>query len=305
MRDIMNLTSKILTTLLLNVAASFYITQVAATPIIWETTFGTELSQLSGEDDSEESISLSFDFNFTGNVYRDFWVGTNGGIQAYNIDSDAGDDDEIDYDIWEDMNEFLDDGSPIFMPFSTDLDLSSMGSIHFNDFGDRAVFTWNEVGSDEQEDHLASFQMQLINDGSIIFGYNGIFDNAGEGLLDSLNEGILVGISASDDPSGVGTSDLNGSDLLTDTTVFELWCYDAVDSCDGFGGSINTAFDLDQNNIIFTPEGNGFRVSSLTQVPEPSTLGIFLLGMIGLASRRFKKNLKKSILLSNNITLND
>ena len=32
-----------------------------------------------------------------------------------------------------------------------------------------------------------------------------------------------------------------------------------------------------------------FAYNSSTEVPEPSTLAIFALGMIGLASRRFKK----------------
>jgi hypothetical protein len=286
--SIMNLTKKILTPLLLTVAASFYIPQATATPVIWETDFGDEIADLSGEDDEQAEVSLSFQFNFFGQEYEDFWVGTNGGVQADDDGAGAGADDDIDYDIWDDMGEFLDDESPIFMPFSTDLDLSSTGSIHFNDFGDRAVFTWNEVGTYEEDEHLVSFQMQLLSDGSIIFAYNGLLDNDDEDLLESLNEGILVGISASDDPDDPFTSDLNGGDFLAGTTVFELWCYDEVDSCDGFDGPMNTAFDLDQSNIIFTPEGDGFRVSSLVAqaVPEPSTLITMLLGLVALVSRK-------------------
>ena len=34
-------------------------------------------------------------------------------------------------------------------------------------------------------------------------------------------------------------------------------------------------------------------IESKTKVPEPSTLAIFALGIIGLASRRFKKNTNK------------
>ena len=54
-------------------------------------------------------------------------------------------------------------------------------------------------------------------------------------------------------------------------------------------GSSNGALD---GVGSFSPIGNGFLVDyngPSTDVPEPSTLAIFALGMIGLASRRFKK----------------
>lgn len=121
-------------------------------------------------------------------------IGTNGGLQL----GDLGDDNDIDYDNWDDLDEFLDDGGyPTIFPFETDLDIDE-GTIHFRDFGNRAVFTWNEVrahNGPSNPGELVSFQVQLLDSGTIIFAYNGILDGPGEDLIDSLDEGIVVGIS--------------------------------------------------------------------------------------------------------------
>jgi len=45
------------------------------------------------------------------------------------------------------------------------------------------------------EHTLVSFQVQLLDSGTIIFAYNGILDGPGEDLIYSLDEGIVVGIS--------------------------------------------------------------------------------------------------------------
>jgi hypothetical protein len=58
----------------------------------------------------------------------------------------------------------------------------------------------------------------------------------------------------------------------------------------GGGGSFNNGYD--QINTAGVGLGNGsieWTLVKATDVPEPSTLAIFALGMIGLASRRFKK----------------
>ncbi|MGR3317755.1 MAG: PEP-CTERM sorting domain-containing protein [Candidatus Anammoxibacter sp.] len=164
--------------------------------------------------------------------------------------------------------------------FNTDLDLTSTGTIHFNDFGDRAVFTWNEVGTNEDELALVTFQAQLLADGTIIFGYNGIFDGQGEDLIDSLDEGIVVGISPSlgFDP---GTTDLSAGtpfDLSLGTTYYEVWGWDEFDP-------FNDLFDLDQTNVIFS--------ASSEPVPEPATvalMGIGIVGLIGAGYRKRRKN---------------
>ena len=65
--------------------------------------------------------------------------------------------------------------------------------------------------------------------------------------------------------------DLNVGERLTTTTFLAV-------SDAGFSGAINT---LSTNNIA--------NVREVVDVPEPSTLAIFALGVIGLASRRFGK----------------
>ena len=61
--------------------------------------------------------------------------------------------------------------------------------VYTANFGDRAVITWNNVGSAANELAPFLFQAQLIDDGTIIFGYNGAEDwNASRGSWDKLIE---------------------------------------------------------------------------------------------------------------------
>jgi hypothetical protein len=57
-----------------------------------------------------------------------------------------------------------------------------------------------------------------------------------------------------------------------------------------FSGNTGSTFTISQLNAII-PNTNSFEVlAEAAQVPEPSTLAIFALGMIGLVSRRYKKH---------------
>jgi len=246
-----------------------------AEPPIWESNFGPAIASLTAKDDETEVVNLSFSFPYGASSYTSVNVGTNGCIQLGSL----GTDDDIDYDHWSYFEEFYDDGAPEICPINTDWDLTSNGTIHFNDFGNRAVFTWNEIGTDENEDALASFQVQIDPSGRIIFGYNGILDGQGEDLIDDMGEGFVVGITSSDgvDP---GPTDLSNGPFPIGGTTYERWCYDTADSCSEFGGGkgpkptgvkpahtpgvgptgsgglsgpINTAFDLDQTNVVFGP----------------------------------------------------
>ncbi len=268
-------------------------------PPIWESDFGSELTDLTGEDDEQTEVFLNFLFPYAGTNYSNIFVGTNGALQLRNL----GDDDDIDYDLWEYLDEFIDDGSPVISPFNTDLDLSTTGQIFFNDFGDRAVFTWYEVGTNENETALNTFQAQLFEDGQIIFGYNGILDSPDEDLIDDIDEGIVVGITQSDD-----RRDIFPIDFMADvpfsggTTIYQLWCYDEVDSCqyddteEKRPGQLNTAFNLDMTNLIFTPNGEGnFNVTTTIQEPPKSTpepasiLGLLAFGAVGAGSMLKRK----------------
>ena len=109
----------VLTVLLFSI--SFYLPAQAglAQPPLWSNDFGTELG-LSDDDDNEEAVMLPFPFPFNGSVFNMAYVGTNGCIQLGGL----GVDDEIDYDHWIYMEEFLSDSdpdNPEICPFNTDL----------------------------------------------------------------------------------------------------------------------------------------------------------------------------------------
>ncbi len=239
---------------------------VWAQPGIWEANFGPALGALTGEDDEEVSVSLSFGFPFEGTTYNTVYVGTNGDIQLGSL----GDDGEIDYDHWEYMEEFVADSAPSIAGLNTDLDLTTTGTVHFNDLGDRAVFTWNEVGTNEDETALSTFQIQIYANGNIVLAYNGILDGAGEDYLTSLDEGIVVGISDGlwpDNGTEPGLTDLSGGTIVSaSANIYDRWCYDTANSCgfegsdNGLPGPVNSAFDLDQRNVVYVPRsaGSGF-----------------------------------------------
>lgn len=277
---------------------------VLAQPPIWESNFGPAIASLTGEDDATASVNLSFAFPYDNTGYTTVYVGTNGCIQLGSL----GTDDDIDYDHWEFFEEFYDDAAPEICPINTDWDLTSNGTVHFNDFGNRAVFTWNEIGTDANEDALASFQVQIESSGRIVFGYNGILDDDGEDLIDDMGEGFVVGITSSDgvDP---GPTDLTGGPFIAGGTTYERWCYDLADSCsEGGGGTpslkgsvkvprtpgrvpsgntlpgpINTAFDLDQTNVIFVAPGGG---PSIVEIPALDGVGLAGLALL-LAAAAF------------------
>ena len=285
--------------------AFLFSVQALAAPPIWETDFGSELTDLTGDDDEETSVTLSFPFPFEGTNYTTIFVGTNGGLQL----GDLGDDSNIDYDHSEYMEEFISDLAPSIAVLNTDIDLTTTGTIHFNDFGGRAVFTWNEVGTHQNEMALSSFQIQLEPSGRIVFGYDGILDDPSEDLITDLDEGIVVGItdgSWPNDGTEPGPTDLSGSFSSASPHVYDRWCNDVANSCgfggddDGLPGPVNTAFDLDQRNVVFVPNaGGGFTVNGVESdlefrsVPTMTSISLFLMALIlaGLAivqiSRRF------------------
>ena len=282
----------LLATLLLSALPAY------AQPLIWEASFGPAIASLTGQDDAEDSVVLSFAFPYDNTTYTTVYVGTNGCIQLGSL----GTDDDIDYDHWSYFEEFYADAAPEICPINTDWMLTSNGTVHFNDFGTRAVFTWNEVGTNANPDALATFQVQIEQSGRIVFGYNGILDGQGEDLIDDMNQGFVVGITSSDgvDP---GPTDLTGGPFQAGGTTYERWCYDLADSCSeggggggkrlggkvkpfpgsivqgvpGLPGPINTAFDLDQTNVIFAAPGGGPSIVEIPTLDEVGLAGLALL----------------------------
>lgn len=279
---------------------------VFAQPAIWESDFGPALADLTGEDDGTTSVVLSFIFPYDGVGFTTVWVGTNGCVQLGTL----GTDENIDYDHWSYFEEFVDDGgAPELCAFNADLNLEETGTIHFHDFGDRAVFTWNEVGTYQSPDVPLSFQIQMEASGRVVFGYNGMFDGVDEDPLDDLDTGIVVGITSSDGVNP-GPSDLTNSPFPAGGTTYQAWCYDEANSCgysstemklakvDGvkppaapqggpsIPGPTNSSFDLDQSNVIFEPG----LAQSVVEVPALGRKGLAafaaLLALAAFAVRR-------------------
>lgn len=107
--------------------------------------------------------------------------------------------------------------------------------------------------------------------------------------LNDLNLVTSAGVW-SEDISDFGTKYLNFSGPLNQeikNTTFEL----RSDDFDFNFGSENSAviFNNKSEGELYSLPTLGYAPKQQTPVPEPSTLAIFALGMIGLASRRFKK----------------
>ena len=219
----------------------------------WESNYGT-LSNLSDEDDDNELFGLGFDFTFYGATYNEVYGSSNGSL-FFN--------DEEDYQIGSDIEG---DYGPMIAAFNADLNPEEDGNIYTNTLGAsgdmRFVMTWLEV-IDYEEEFYNSFQAVLFQDGSIRLNYlklNGSGDNEGNDVI-GLSQGdgthFNYFTAADGDDDGIYP---NGKSLL--------YTWDAVS---------------ENYNLSVGP------LTSVTDVPEPSTLAIFALGMIGLASRRFKK----------------
>jgi hypothetical protein len=141
---------------------------------------------------------------------------------------------------------------PTIAPFWTDLDPGTAGGdIFFNGFQedddpeiDRIVITF-ATGFYECENEECSVlaQVQLKEDGTVIFGYNGITQT------NSQTSDILVGLSPGNhvtDPGSRDFSDISRTDTGHEPTIYEV-----------YRASSPPPFDLDGGNIIFEPNGGG------------------------------------------------
>lgn len=238
----------------------FTVAGVQAEPLFWESDFGDELSDLTEEDDAVEEVGLSFLFPYAGSSYSTLYVGTNGGVALGGL-GEAGD--------YPSGDEFIETSDPMLAPFWSDMSLSSMGTVWFNDFGDRAVFTWDEIGTYQNEDAPFTFQLQILENGWIIFGYNGISEITSDNIDVDVHVGLTEG-NLDEFPAEVDYS--FDVPFFAEDSVLELFEYDVE------------TFDLDHQNVVFVPqEGGGY----LVDVPEPSTLVILAFGGFLAVRRRW------------------
>ncbi len=268
--------TKLTRILLISTILTLPIASVAAPPI-WDADFGADTGLES--DDEDISMALGFMFPFDGVDYDSVLIGTNGGIELGN--SDVYNMGFITYDAWyidyfEDY--FTNTGDPGMYVFGSDLDNGDgVGTIWYKTDGATAVITWDEIPSHEDSSvPIFTFQLTLASDGTITFGYDGM-TGSGDLTVD-LGQGIVVGVTNGMGDVPPGSSDL-GAPVNADvnsSTAYEIWCYDedmvvAGDCFDQTGTrSDNNGFDLDQTNVVFTPNATGgFDISGSATPPEP------------------------------------
>jgi hypothetical protein len=230
-----------------------------ASPVYWEADYGPALSTLTGEDEATAESMLSFSLPVAGTTYNTAYVSTNGYL---NLGSNAG------YPYSDPLPaDLLDSSAPLIASFFADLDLLVNGTVHFNDLGDRAVFTWDQVGSWMSPSERFTFQTVLFPSGIIWFSYNGIPDT-----LTHLDTNLLVGVGPGGGAGDPGDTDLSTAHYLTSgSTVYQLF------------EAGQHRFDLDNLTLSFTPSNGGYQVNV---VPEPSSVLLFFGGMVGLVAVR-------------------
>jgi hypothetical protein len=154
---------------------------------------------------------------------------------------------------------FVSSTFPWIAPFWTDLSPGRQGGdVFINRFNDdfdpeddRIVVTFVTGFSDCAANECSVLtQVQLLEDGTIIFGYNGVVQT------DSQGSDILVGVT----PGSTITPDPGNTDLskeapfnsVTETTVYEV-----------FLSASAPPFDLDGGNVVFEPNGvGGYQVTT-------------------------------------------
>jgi len=214
--------------------------QTQTAPLIWETNFGSELTQLTGADDQIQHVNLDFDFPFFAASYRGIFVSTNGVIalgtsQTTSYPTNA-------------LKRFQDSQMPLIAPFYGDMDLSQQGTVFLSIFESRTVITWSGIGSFKKPLSTFTFQVQLMDDGRIVFGYNGIASTITE-----LDEILIVGLNPGHGLDGIKQTAFSSGPLfrpsLSDTAhqfPVEPPRYEVFEEN-------RKGFDLDGGNLVFTP----------------------------------------------------
>ena len=134
---------------------------------------------------------------------------------------------------------------------------------------DRVVFTWNSAffNCEKTPSCRALVQVQLFDTGRIVFGYNGVLTNQavdnygfGLGVMPVIAQGGFVAPPGFvPPPAGVDFSEtvpFTGGSL-----IFENF------------NSRPVHFDLDQNDLIFTPSAGGYQVTSALPFAKPAEAG--------------------------------
>ena len=238
---------------------------VYAQPPVWESQTGATLPGQALDDVNDGIVNLTFgsmSFPFEGKTYT--------GADILNISSNGfislgGDNGNGCCD--GDPTALVQGAFPRIAPLWTDLNPNGVaggGDIFINTFNDdddpaidRIVITFASGFSDCAYNACSALvQVQLLEDGTIIFGYNGIVQNVNQ------TSDILIGLSpgngAADPGNTVFSTDVPFDSML-EPTIYQLF-------------SPPQDFDLDDTNLVFTPNGmGGFNVDDTLPDPPPSS----------------------------------
>jgi len=253
-------------------------TAVFAQPPVWEAQTGSTLPGQALDNINNGIVNLTFgsmSFPFAGKTYTGgdiLNISSNGFISLGGNNGDGC----VNLDCSGKSQQLLDFSNPTIAPLWTDLNPNGVaggGDIFINTFNDdndpaidRIVITFATGFSDCANNACSALvQVQLLEDGTIIFGYNGISQT------NSQLSNILVGLSPGNgatDPGSTNFSDKFNSAPLpfnSPITIYELFSATTLPA-------ESPPFDLDNTNIIFTPNGtDNFDVDNKMSNPPPSS----------------------------------
>ena len=162
-----------------------------------------------------------------------------------------------------------------------ELDTATTGlNINF----DTAVLEWSSIldsGTIGRSD-ITNLTMKLYNSSNLVF------------------QDIIIENSVVQNHVGFprDLSDILWSFDFSSMSLLSFDNYFPFDNLDGQNPYLTMNINTSSSNFHATPSADyptkfatsNFTQSTVNSVPEPSTLAIFALGMMGLATRRFKKN---------------
>lgn len=244
-------------------------TAVYAQPPVWESQTGATLPGQALDNVNDGIVNLTFgsmSFPFAGKTYTGgdilnissnsfISLGGNNGDGCVNLDCSGK------------PQQLLDFSNPTIAPLWTDLNPNGVaggGDIFINTFNDdkdpaidRIVITFATGFSDCANNACSALvQVQLLEDGTIIFGYNGIVQTVNQ------TSDILIGLSPGNGATDPGNTVFSADvpfDSMLEPTIYQLF-------------SPPQDFDLDDTNIVFTPNGmGGFNVDDTLPDPPPSS----------------------------------